>query len=285
MSAWPALILRFPSGTSAATRDRLVALLADHALVAIHEDDPFSPRSWTIHFADVASRDAAQAELAKHPDAAGIGLEPVLVPDDDWARRTQADLRAITIGRITVAPPWDLPVDKADDPLVIVIEPSRGFGTGHHQSTRLCLILLQQIDVSGKIVVDVGTGSGVLAIAASRLGASRVTALDEDPDAIANAIENIERNAVANVVAAEVCDALSGSPTTFGEVVLANLTGSLLARHAEAVNRFVVPGGLLIVAGLTIDERARVIEAFAPAFEVVESADEDDWCALVLRKP
>ena len=121
-------------------------------------------------------------------------------------------------------------------PIVIEIEPSRGFGTGHHQSTRLCLVLLQSRKLASQTVIDVGTGSGVLAIAAAKLGAAFVSAIDVDPDAIENARENISRNGVDAIVEAHVRD-LTEAALSPADVVIANLTGTLLARHAEALSR------------------------------------------------
>jgi hypothetical protein len=131
----PALLIHFPAGTSAATRDRLVALLADHDLVAIQEDQLSAPSLWTAHFGSDAARGAAAAMLADAAATDGLRIEPVDVEDGDWARRTQADLPAIRVGRIIVAPPWDIPAaagagdDAGTPPIVLEIEPSRGFGT------------------------------------------------------------------------------------------------------------------------------------------------------------
>ena len=286
MDPSPALVLRFPDDTTPARRDRLVALLADHSLIAIHEDDPAAPRTWVAHFADTADRDAAREALLGLLDAADIDLQSTEIADEDWARRTQADLPAVTVGNVIVAPPWDLPAQSdLGARILVVIEPSRGFGTGHHQSTRLCLRLLQDLVLAGTSMVDVGTGSGVLAIAAAKLGAARIVAIDEDPEAIENARENIARNDVSGRVHARVEDAFSSSSSVPpAAIVTANLTGTLLARQAANVGRFVETGGRLVVSGFTVDERPMVIEAFMPAFAVDRCADEDDWWALVLRR-
>ena len=286
----PALLIHFPAGTSAATRDRLVAALTDHDLVAIQEDQISAPTLWTAHFGTEAARRAAAETLAGFAASDGLRVEPVDVEDDDWARRTQADLPAIRVGRLIVAPPWDMPsADVASGPagtpppIVIEIEPSRGFGTGHHQSTRLCLVLLQSRTLASQTVIDVGTGSGVLAITAAKLGAAFVNAIDVDPDAIENARENISRNGVDAIVEAHVRD-LTETGLSPADVVIANLTGTLLARHAEALAALVRKGGSLIVAGFTIDEKPLVLEAFDSAFTLSESAEEDDWWAVVVTK-
>jgi len=281
----PALIIRFPSDTTAATRDRLVALLADHDLIAIQEDDVTSPRAWTAHFGSASARDGAAASIRTLTDIDAPQLEDAEIEDDDWAQRTQADLPAVRIGRVIVAPPWDLPNDeqRAGAVVVVEIEPSRGFGTGHHQSTRLCLVLLQHRDLIGRTVIDVGTGSGVLAIVAAKLGAAFASALDVDPDAVENARENIARNGVQTIVEAHVRD-LTESGLAPADVVTANLTGTLLARHALQLGALVRPSGSLIVAGFTIDEKQLVLDAFHGTFQPSESAEEDDWWAFVLTR-
>jgi ribosomal protein L11 methyltransferase len=282
----PALIVRFPEGTSAAVRDRLVALLADYGLVAVQEDDLTAPQVWTAHFATEASRDAAAVAMRKEADFAQLELTSTEVADDDWARRTQADLPAIRIGRIIIAPPWDLPPASAAAPpgsTTILIEPSRGFGTGHHQSTRLCLVLLQNRDLSGLTVTDVGTGSGVLAITAAKLGAAFVSAIDNDPDAVENARENIAANDVEKIVEAHVDD-LSTTTVPPADLVSANLTGTLLVHHATDLARLVRPRGSLLVSGFNVDEKERVTEALSSQFVVAEEAQEDDWFAFVVSR-
>lgn len=280
----PALIIHFTPGTTAADRDRLVAMLADYDLVAIQEDDLGSPLTWTAHFASAEARSAAAEAVGAIADGDSLRLELAEIEDDDWARRTQADLPAIRVGRVVVAPPWDRPdAGAAGDALVVEIEPSRGFGTGHHQSTRLCLVLLQSRPLESRTVLDVGTGSGVLAIVAAKLGAAFVSAIDVDPDAIENARENIARNGVDQIVEAHVRD-LTQPGIPAADLVTANLTGTLLARHAAELGALVKAGGSLVVAGFTIDEKPLVLDAFDDTLTLTESAEEDGWWAFVLTR-
>ena len=280
----PALIIHFTPGTTSADRDRLVALLADYDLVAIQEDEMGSAPTWTAHFASAEARNAAAEAIGAIADGDSLRLELAEIEDDDWATRTQADLPAIRVGRIIVAPPWDRPdAEAARDAVVVEIEPSRGFGTGHHQSTRLCLVLLQNRPLGSHSVLDVGTGSGVLAIVAAKLGAPFVSAIDVDPEAIENARENIVRNKVAPIVEAHVRD-LTQPGVPAADLVTANLTGTLLARHAPELGALVKPGGSLIVAGFTVDEKPLVLDAFEATFAVTESAEEEGWWAFVLTR-
>ena len=277
----PALIIYLPAGTTAPIRDRLVALLADWDLVAIQEDDPVAPRVWTAHFATAEARDSAATAVGALPELTSVSLAAADVEDEDWARRTQADLPAIRVGRAVIAPPWDLPRERAGADIVVEIEPSRGFGTGHHQSTRLCLALLQERDLKGRTVIDVGTGSGVLAIVAARLGAAFVSAIDVDPEAIENARENIVRTGVSAIVEAHVRD-LADARLPPADLVTANLTGTLLARYQSPLSALVRPGGAMIVSGFTIDEKELVTDAFRGRFDVSETAEEDGWWSVVL---
>jgi ribosomal protein L11 methyltransferase len=244
------------------------------------EDVPGGQR---LFFATPIDRDAAMPVLlAAFPGAA---LTPVDVPDEQWAERSQASLTAVRVGRITVAPPWDVPVD---DSIVVTILPSMGFGTGHHASTRLCLALLQQITLTDRRVVDVGTGSGVLAIAALRLGAVAAVAIDYDHDAIVCAQESAELNHIIDGLDIRQVDlerdaAPAGAPF---DVVLANLTGGMLTRLVTPITALVAPGGTLILSGITTAEADDVIAAFGAAgCPVGMRLDEDGWVGLRLPAP
>jgi ribosomal protein L11 methyltransferase len=284
LADWPALDLRFqPGDDDAALEARLYAALDDHQPIAIQEHE--SADGWLVFFRSAGSRDAAAAAVDGLPLRS---TTPVFVPDEDWARRSQANLTAVSVGRITIAPPWDplladpgSPIpDPVTDQILIVIDPSMGFGTGHHQTTRLCLALLQSIDVKGRMVVDVGTGSGVLAIAAWHLGASAVVAIDNDPDAIQNARENVERNGAASgveVVEAELLD-FAAAPA---DLVTANLTAAVLRQHASALGRLVAPDGSLIVSGFSPEELADVVAAFDA--RDVRHVVEGEWAAAVIQ--
>ena len=257
---WPALDLQ-----QADADDLIQAFLLDFNLAAI-EDSRF-------FFHTSTDRDRAAAALRAHFPA--LSLSVIDVPDEDWALRSQAALHATTVGALTISPPWD---SKPGD---LVIQPSMGFGTGHHATTRLCLAALQQLDLRGRSVIDVGTGSGVLAIAARRLGASGVLAIDDDPDAIAAAEENVALNGESRI-ALEVGDLASSKIGQF-DVVVANLTGGLLVASAGRLQEFAARGGDIVISGFLEPEREEVLAAFS-ASDAVRIAQEDEWVCAVLRR-
>jgi ribosomal protein L11 methyltransferase len=279
---WPALVVTTSpapavtsAGDSASFPDLVQAALMDFVVAAIDEPSPDSLRAF---FHDPAERDRAAAALPEaFPD---LQFTAVDVPDEDWAARSQANLTAITVGELIVAPPWDVPgASPVPERRVIVIQPSMGFGTGHHATTRLCLKALQHAHAAGRSVIDVGTGSGVLAIAASLLGASPVIALDDDADAIQSARENLELNPGAHVDF-RVGDLRTSVPGV-ADLVLANLTGTLLVQAAQALQSLLSPSGRLILSGLMVQEEAAVIAAF-PELRVLDRSGEDEWVCLVL---
>jgi ribosomal protein L11 methyltransferase len=243
------------------------AALVDHPVTAIDE----SENRWRVFFHTIGDRDRAVAAL--RAEFADLAIESVDVPDEDWAARSQASLRAIHVGRVIVAPPWDAPV-------TIVVQPSMGFGTGHHATTRLCLAALQQIDLRGATVIDVGTGSGVLAMAASLLGAANVIGIDDDADAISAARENLALNPRARVTL-EIAD-LRQMASANADVVLANLTGALLVTAAPQLRQLTDSSGRLILSGFLAGEERDVLEAFAP-FTVEHRAQEEEWLCVTLR--
>ena len=292
MAEYPALDLRFrPGGEAATLEGRLYAALDDFQPIAIQEHE--TADGWLVFFRAPSTRDAAAAALRAFDDETLGSVTPLSIPDDDWARRSQANLTAVTVGRITVAPPWDPLVGSSPnpeprvpspdrDPILIIIDPSMGFGTGHHQTTRLCLALLQSVAVAGLEVVDVGTGSGLLAIAAWRLGAASVVAMDNDPDAIQNARENVDRNGAADGIDLR-CEDLSAFTAAPANIVTANLTAAVLELHAASLRRLVRPGGVLIVSGFSPQELPGVAAAFAAP--VSQSVVEGEWVAAAIRQP
>jgi ribosomal protein L11 methyltransferase len=165
-----------------------------------------------------------------------------------------------------------------------------GFGTGHHASTRLCVQLLQEQTVADRRVLDVGTGSGVLAICSARLGARQVVAIDLDEDALRSAKENVEQNGAADTVVlsqVELTDrAISGGAAHLDgrfDLVLANLTGASLTRLGSTLAGLLDQAGLLIVGGVMEGEARQVLEALAGAGLAVDRRlEEDDWVAALL---
>jgi ribosomal protein L11 methyltransferase len=279
---WPALDIHPVS-------ELLQVALVDYDASAVDER---SADDWRVFFTSPRERDRAAAALkVEFPEAT---IESIDVPDENWAARSQASLRAVRVGSIVIAPPWDVPagspvsIDQAgprnttrrSDPLVIVIQPSMGFGTGHHASTRLCIDALQRLNVGGRTVLDVGTGSGVLAIAASLLGASRSVGIDDDADAIAAARGNLELNpqAEATLLVADLRATDVGS----ADVVIANLTGGLLIAAAGTLQDLVARGGWLVLSGLMAVEETDVLAAF-PTWTVEHRSEEDEWLCLVLK--
>jgi ribosomal protein L11 methyltransferase len=278
---WPAIDIRVDA-SSADERERLEELLSaaldDFGPSAIQ---PFDDR-WLAFFDDARARDLAAAALPAALQG-HVTVGSIDVADEDWARRSQQNLTAVQVGRIIIAPPWAAGGGAHDDGrLTVVIQPSMGFGTGHHQTTRLCTAILQRLDLAGRTVLDVGTGSGVLALVARALGAGAVRAVDDDPDAIESARDNLALNGGGDGIELSVGDFRELHARAF-DVVVANLTGGLLAGSAEVLAGAVARGGTLVISGVTLEEGAEVLRAFAPWMTVDERLTEDEWMAAALR--
>jgi ribosomal protein L11 methyltransferase len=267
-----------PALEIASPDDLVHAALTDFDVAAIDDN---APDVWRVFFHTHEARDEAAASLRRQ--FTGLSLCAVDVPDEDWAARSQANLESVRVGNIIVAPPWD--VGRA---ITIVIQPSMGFGTGHHATTRLCLAHLQQVELRNKSVLDVGTGSGVLGIAAGRLGATHVLAIDDDPDAIQSARENLDLNRDVEVTL--LCaDLRHGSlrhrsPGGGGfDLILANLTGGLLTAATPALLALASATGRLIISGFMDTEERDVLDSFSSC-AVERQSHEDGWGCLTLRR-
>jgi ribosomal protein L11 methyltransferase len=284
---WPVLRLAFPAPLDDDRRTRLLLDVDDCGASALEEDG----EQVSLHFNAAGERDAAVTLLTERGWLREASLATEELPDEGWAARSQADLPAVRVGRVIVAPPWDLPArEQRGDAIVIEVEPSTGFGTGHHQSTRLCLRALQDIDLHGRRVLDVGTGSGVLAVAAARLGAAEAMGVDNDPDAIESAEDTLRRNGLAGGGSgsdvARVAVALRGlgdADLAPADVVCANLTGTLLRQQGSLVQRLIAPGGRAVLSGFTEDEARWVREAFDDC-DVEATYEEEFWVAYVMRR-
>ena len=291
MRTWPALEVGQLEPAATDASDLLQAALVDYRITAIDES---GADVWRVFLSNDAERDRAAVNLARQfPD---LSLRPLDVPDEDWVARSQAELRAVRIGNIVVAPPWDIPdigpwqLDPSlisasvglSRPVVIVVRPSMGFGTGHHATTRLCLSALQRLDLRGKSAVDLGTGSGVLALAAHRLGATPVVGIDDDDDAVEAATENLTINNDADVTF--IADDLRSLSLGSYDVVCANLTGALLIAAAGRLRNFAAPGAHMILSGFLRHEEADVMAAYS-GDAVVHRAEEEDWVCVSMQRP
>ncbi len=273
----PCLDLHFPPLTAGPDLpDRVSMVLDGLGTAAIHESGEESAPVWRVFLAAPSTVDDARAALTREFSATGLTLERVDVDDEDWAARSQAHLTRVEVGRITVTPPWDTDPTSG---LTVVVLPSTGFGTGHHQTTRLCLRLLQEVQLTGRRVLDLGTGSGDLALAAWRLGAASIEAVDYDADAIANARENLDLNGAGGAIALHQAD-LAVDHLAPADVVVGNLTGALLVAQAANILSLVAPGGTLVVSGILAEEVDGVRATFSKTLTVVDERAENEWHAI-----
>jgi ribosomal protein L11 methyltransferase len=225
-------------------------------------------------------------QLTELKRAAGTAcrVETAVVDDEDWAENWKAFYHVTPVGRrLVVVPSWELYHPRGDE-LVVTIDPGMAFGTGTHITTRSCLELLERAIRGGENVLDVGTGSGILAIAAAKLGASRVLALDNDPVAVRVARDNIRLNDLEARVTVREQDLADYDGPGF-EVVTGNLTGNVILALRDRLRSCLNPGGILIAAGINRglwpDLRAALEDM---KIEVVTTMAEEDWVGVMARR-
>lgn len=201
----------------------------------------------------------------------------------DWASSLHGNVAPHLVGDVYLCPPWVTPSMAAKH--TIVIDPAMAFGTGDHESTRTVLALMQRHFPVKGTVADVGAGSGVLAIAAAKLGARTVAAIENDPDAISNLNENLERNGVQDRVA--VLDGFGESLLPLLaplDLIVANIVSSVLSQMLPVMRPVLSPAGTIIVGGLLTAERVTFSELMTNSgWEIVDSEEEGEWCCLAAR--
>jgi ribosomal protein L11 methyltransferase len=204
--------------------------------------------------------------------------------DRDWSTAWRGSIGRQHVGDLIVTPPWL--ADGLDPARTIVIEPAMAFGTGGHASTRGALRELPGVLRAGDVVADLGCGSAILSIAAARLGAHRVYAIESDADALGNANDNIRMNAVADRVHVLHGDAALLLPLVAPvQLVLANIISSVLRELLPVMEGSLAAGGRAILSGLLLSERAEWHELLRRArWEIVHDSDEGDWWTVVIGK-
>jgi ribosomal protein L11 methyltransferase len=248
----------------------------------------------------VPARDpsAAKAAADRVAEALGhlqaFGLRPIgevrtrTVHEADWAEAWKDHFPVLRIGRrLVIRPTWRRH-RRAPSDVVLALDPGMAFGTGLHPTTRLCLAALETLADEGRVAgasaIDVGCGSGILAIACARLGAATVLGLDVDPIAIEATRANARRNRLARRIRAREGSLPSGEPPA--DLVLANLIAGVLVTLAPALCDALRPGGVLLASGIFVDRESEVRSAFDSVGLVVGSRlQEGDWVALVARRP
>ena len=226
-------------------------------------------------FSDEAAAQYALKELREE-----YAAEIIYVASEDWATEWRRGFSAQRIGkRLLLHPSWE-PAQSEPGDVVLTIDPENAFGSGDHETTRLVLQMLEQRVAGGERVLDVGCGSGVLSIAAVRLGAAAAVAVDIDEDALVVARRNAEINGVASRIetSARPLQDIDGAY----DIVLANIETRVLIHMPNELQARIAPGGILVLSGILRGERDELLAAYAP-MRLEECLEDGEWCACLLR--
>jgi ribosomal protein L11 methyltransferase len=250
----------------------------------LYEPDPeslWSHTRLTGLFPADADMDAARAVLLATlaiPQLPVHRIEPL--EDRDWSREWLKDFKPMRFGkRLWICPTAFTPPDPAG--VNLILDPGLAFGTGTHPTTALCLEWLDSAELAGLEAVDYGCGSGILAIAAARLGAKTVWAVDNDPQALTASRDNAERNGVAAALHISLPEAL---PALKAQLLLANILARPLLERAPRFSRMLAPGATAVLSGILVNQERDIQRAYAPWFESIETVRREDWLRLVLRR-
>jgi ribosomal protein L11 methyltransferase len=231
--------------------------------------------------AEISNRIATRMEST-------LAIDVSRLPAEDWDTEWKKNFKPTRVSRrIVVRPSWESYRKKKDD-LVVVIDPQMSFGTGTHESTRLAMRLTEKYLAKGDRVLDVGTGTGILAIASAKLGAGRIFACDIDDYSISNARENFRKNRVEKKISLKLgtVDQLPQSwPKTY-TAILANIQRTVILGMMPSLYKRLVPGGILIVAGI-LNEEASILRQSFTSYGLMETDAliDGEWTAFALRRP
>ena len=205
--------------------------------------------------------------------------------EEDWAESWKQYYKPVSLGRITVVPAWEDYTPTADE-VIIRMDPGMAFGTGTHETTRLVIRLMQDEISGGERVLDMGTGSGILSIAASKLGAKSCNAYDIDPVAVKVARENAKDDGCDNITV-DVSDLLFGVDLSGGkyDICLANIVADIILRMLPDIDKYVKDDGKIILSGIISPRADEVRDAVKEyGYKIVKEEVENDWLAMLITK-
>lgn len=210
-------------------------------------------------------------------------VEVLNVSDEDWANSWKKYYHPIKAGeKIVIVPAWEK-YDKKDGELTLIMDPGMAFGAGTHETTRLVIKEIEKYIKQNDTVLDVGTGSGILSIAASLLGASSVNAYDIDPTAVRIAKENAEKNGCENIIV-DTSDLLANVENKKYDLICANIVADIIIRMSKDLYKFAHQNTTFIASGILTERRDEVIEAMKKTpFEHVSEVSENGWCVIVFK--
>lgn len=253
----------------------------------VFQKEPGSTPLWDLVdlvclFEKEANLDGLLFLLQQHPaikDKESLLLEDL--EDQAWERSWMSDFKAMQFGeRLWVCPSWQEPPEPSA--INIMLDPGLAFGSGSHATTSMCLQWLEQNTRDDSTVIDYGCGSGILAIAAALLGAPRVIAVDNDPQAITATIENAKRNHIPEgVIETYLPDQLPDDRTTLqSDILVANILAEPLMQLAEDLSHLVKPKGHLALSGLLAEQADTVLERYSLWFEMDKPVQNEEWARL-----
>jgi ribosomal protein L11 methyltransferase len=206
------------------------------------------------------------------------------IREADWAQAWKAYFKPEQIGKVVIKPSWE-EYHPTGAEVVVELDPGMAFGTGNHPTTRLCLELLQELLTGPVTMLDLGTGSGILAITGAKLGARLVTASDLDPVAVRAARVNVSANQVEQMVHVVEADLLQGLTGAGYDLVVANIIADIIIKVGPVIPTVLNPGGVFLASGVIAERSAEVTSILTAAGLAVERAvTRDGWVALVARK-
>ncbi|EGR2797647.1 ribosomal protein L11 methyltransferase [Vibrio navarrensis] len=211
----------------------------------------------------------------------GFAYKVEQLEDKDWEREWMDNFHPMKFGeRLWICPSWrDIPDPSAVN---VMLDPGLAFGTGTHPTTALCLQWLESLDLSGKTVIDFGCGSGILAIAAIKLGAEKVIGIDIDPQALLASKDNAQRNGVAEQL--EVYLPQDQPEGLLADVVVANILAAPLRELSSIITGLVKPNGLLAMSGVLDTQAEDVANHYRDAFHIDPIVEQSEWCRISGRK-